>query len=182
MDLHYVASAREVTLRPLHLLWINTLVMRLLTEPKPGQKKVWFVIDELASLQRLPQLHTAITENRKTGNPLVLGFQVKVQLEVIYGSIAQVMLSFPATKVFMKTTEPEAAKWISDAIGDVEIERLQEIKCDGTRSGKNLTLDRQLERLVMGSEITGFNDRHAYMKLGNSVTRFAFDYLDLPTP
>ena len=38
--------------------------MRLLKRPKPGQRKVWFVIDELASLQRLPQLHTAITESR----------------------------------------------------------------------------------------------------------------------
>ena len=53
------------TLRPLHSLWIDLLVMRLLTAPQPGQKPVWFVIDELASLQKLPQLHTAITENRK---------------------------------------------------------------------------------------------------------------------
>ena len=34
----------------------------------------------------------------------------------------------------------------------------------------------------MGSEITGLDDRHAYLKLGNHVARFAFDYLDLPTP
>ena len=44
-------------------------------ERSAGQKNVWFVLDELASLQRLPQLHTAITENRKSNNPLVLGFQ-----------------------------------------------------------------------------------------------------------
>jgi hypothetical protein len=65
------------TLRPLHSLWIDLLVMRLLTAPQPGQKPVWFVIDELASLQKLPQLHTAITENRKSKNPIVLGFQGK---------------------------------------------------------------------------------------------------------
>ena len=34
----------------------------------------------------------------------------------------------------------------------------------------------------MGSEISGLDDRHAYLKLGNNVARFAFDYLDLPTP
>ena len=50
-------------LKPLHSLWIDLLVLRLLNEPKEGQKRVWFVIDELASLQKLPQLHTAITEN-----------------------------------------------------------------------------------------------------------------------
>ncbi len=129
--------------------------MRLLTAPQPGQKPVWFVIDELASLQKLPQLHTAITENRKSKNPLVLGFQGKAQLEVIYGHLAEVMLSQPATKIFMKTAEPKAAEWISEAIGKVEIERLKETKFDGSRSGKNFTVDRQIEPLVMGSEISG---------------------------
>ena len=170
------------TLRPLHSLWIDLLVMRLLTAPQPGQKPVWFVIDELASLQKLPQLHTAITENRKSRNPLILGFQGKAQLEVIYGHLAEVMLSQPATKIFMKTAEPKAAEWISEAIGKVEIERLKETKFDGTRSGHNFTVERQIEPLVMGSEITGLDDRHAYLKLGNHVARFAFDYLDLPTP
>lgn len=170
------------TLRPLHSLWIDLLVMRLLTAPQPGQKTVWFVIDELASLQKLPQLHTAITENRKSKNPLILGFQGKAQLEVIYGHIAEVMLSQPATKIFMKTAEPKAAEWISEAIGKVEIERLKETKFDGTRSGHNFSVERQIEPLVMGSEITGLDDRHAYLKLGNHVARFAFDYLDLPTP
>jgi type IV secretory pathway TraG/TraD family ATPase VirD4 len=169
------------TLRPLHSLWIDLLIMRLLTAPQPGQKPVWFVIDELASLQKLPQLHTAITENRKSKNPLILGFQGKAQLEVIYGHLAEVMLSQPATKIFMKTAEPKAAEWISEAIGKVEIERLKETKFDGTRSGKNFTLERQIEPLVMGSEITGLDDRHAYLKLGNSVARFAFDYMELPT-
>lgn len=168
------------TLRPLHSLWIDTLVMRLLTEPRPDQRKVWFVIDELASLQKLPQLHTAITENRKSGNPLVLGFQGKAQLEVIYGHLAETMLSSPATKIFMKTAEPKAAEWISEAIGRVEIERLKETKFDGSRSGKNFSMDRQIEPLVMGSEISGLSDRHAYLKLGNYVARFSFDYLDLP--
>jgi hypothetical protein len=170
------------TLRPLHSLWIDLLVMRLLSAPQPGQKPVWFVIDELASLQKLPQLHTAITENRKSKNPLVLGFQGKAQLEVTYGHLAEVMLSQPATKIFMKTAEPKAAEWISEAIGKVEIERLKETKFDGSRSGKNFTVDRQIEPLVMGSEISGLDDRHAYLKLGNSVARFDFDYLDLPTP
>jgi hypothetical protein len=170
------------TLRPLHSLWIDLLVMRLLTAPQPGQKSVWFVIDELASLQKLPQLHTAITENRKSKNPLVLGFQGKAQLEVIYGHLAEVMLSQPATKIFMKTAEPKAAEWISEAIGKVEIERLKETKFDGSRSGKNFTVERQIEPLVMGSEITGLDDRHAYLKLGNNVARFAFDYMDLPMP
>jgi len=173
------ATEREA-LRPLHSLWIDLLVLRLLTAPQGTQKPVWFVLDELASLQRLPQLHTAITENRKSQNPLVLGFQGKAQLEVIYGHLAEVMLSQPATKIFLKTTEPKAAEWVSNAIGKVEIERMKETHFDGSRSGKNFSLDRQVEPLVMDSEISGLENRHAFLKLGNNVARFHFEYMDLP--
>ena len=167
-------------LRPLHSLWIDLLVMRLLTAPQDKQTPVWFVLDELASLQRLPQLHTAITENRKSKNPLVLGFQGKAQLEVIYGHLAEVMLSQPATKIFLKTTEPKAAEWVSNAIGKVEIERMKETHFDGSRSGRNFTVDRQIEPLVMDSEISGLENRHAFLKLGNNVARFHFEYMDVP--
>ena len=154
--------------------------MRLLTTPQPGQQPVWFVIDELASLQKLPQLHTAITESRKSKNPLVLGFQGKAQLEVTYGHLAEVMLSQPATKIFMKTSEPKAAEWISES----------------HRQSRNRAAERdQVRRYALGQKLHrgtadrasrhgfrnhGLDDRHAYLKLGNTVARFAFDYLDLP--
>src|SRR6202012_1442381 len=173
--------AERAALRPLHSLWIDLLVMRLMNEPKPNQRRVWFVLDELASLQRLPQLHTAITENRKSKNPLVLGFQGKAQLEVIYGHLAEVMLSQPATKIFLKTTEPKAAEWVSNAIGKIEIERLKETHFDGSRNGRTFTVDRQVEPLVLDSEVSGLEERRAYLKLGNKVARFAFEYLDRPS-
>jgi hypothetical protein len=122
-----------------------------------------------------------MTESRKSKNPLVVGFQGRAQLEDIYGKIAEVMLSQPATKIFMKTTEGKAAEWISDTLGKVEIERLKETHFDGSRAGKNYTIDRQIEPLVMASEISGLNDRRAYLKLGNRIARFDFDYHGLPT-
>jgi hypothetical protein len=167
-------------LRPLHSLWIDLLVLRLLNEPKESQHPVWFVLDELASLQRLPQLHTAITENRKSKNPLVLGFQGKAQLEFIYGHMAEVMLSQPATKIFLKITEPKAAEWVSNAIGKVEIERLRETHSTGLRAGNNFSVERQVEPLVMDSEISGLPDLHAFLKHGNHVARFSFAYRDIP--
>jgi RecA/RadA recombinase len=171
--------AEREALRPLHSLWIDMLVLRLLSAPKPEQHPVWFVLDELASLQKLPQLHTAITENRKSRNPIVLGFQGKAQLEVIYGHLAEVMLSQPATKIFLKTTEPNAAEWVSRAIGKVEIERMKETHYDGTRTGRNFALDRQTEPLVLDSEISGLENLHAYLKHGNHVARFSFPVLEI---
>jgi len=166
-------------LRPLISLWIDTLVLRLLNEPMPEQKPVWFVIDELASLQRLPQLHTAITENRKSQNPVILGFQGRSQMQARYGEDAEAMLSQPATKIFLRTTEPRAAKWVSEAIGEIEIERLRETHYDGTRTGRNFALDRQTEPLVLPSEISGLDDLRGFLKYGNHVARFSFPFIAL---
>jgi len=172
--------AEREALRPLQSLWIDWLVLRLLNEPTEAQKRVWFIIDEMASLQKLPQLHTAITEARKSRNPVVLGFQGKAQLEYLYGHLAEVMLSQPATSIWLTTKEPKAGQWVSEFIGKVEVERLRETHFDGTRSGRNFALDRQVEPLVLESEISGLADLHAYMKYQNYVTRFSFPYFDMP--
>jgi len=173
-------EAQQEALRPLHSLWIDLLVLRLLTKPKPGQKKVWLVIDELASLQRLPQFHNALTKGRKSDNPIVFGFQGKAQLETIYGHLAEVMLSMPTTKFILRTAEPNAAKWAAELIGEVEIERVRETVADGRRQGKSFTLDRQIEPLVMKSEVEGLPDLHAFVKINNYVSRFSFPPMSLP--
>ena len=173
-------EAEQEALRPLHSLWIDLLILRLLTLPKPGQKRAWFVLDELATLQRLPQFHSALTKGRKSDNPIIFGYQGKAQLEVIYGHLAEVMLSQPATKFVLKTAEPKAAKWASELIGDIEIERVRETVADGKRAGKSFTMDRQIEPLVMSSEISGLEDLHSFLKLGNNVTRFSFPHMDRP--
>ncbi|MFZ0303839.1 MAG: type IV secretion system DNA-binding domain-containing protein, partial [Terracidiphilus sp.] len=46
-------------LQPLLSLWLDLLVLRLMNEGGSGARKTWFVLDELATLQRLPQLTTA---------------------------------------------------------------------------------------------------------------------------
>jgi type IV secretory pathway TraG/TraD family ATPase VirD4 len=62
---------------------------------------------------------------------MVLGFQGKAQVEALYGHVAEAMLSQPATKIFLKTSEPHASEWISKAIGEMEIERFRESRTVG---------------------------------------------------
>ena len=128
----------------------------------------------------MPQLHTAVTENRKSNNPVVLGFQGRSQLETRYGHDAEAMLSQPATKIFLRTSEPHAAKWISDTIGEVEIERLRESRSNGKWGQQSYGLERQVEPLVMPSEISGLPSMRGYLKLENLVVRLHFPYVDLP--
>jgi type IV secretory pathway TraG/TraD family ATPase VirD4 len=167
-------------MRPLMSLWLDLLVLRLMNE-ESAKRKTWFVLDELASLQRLPQLTTAVTENRKSNNPMVLGFQGKSQVEALYGHVAEAMLSQPATKIFLKTSEPYASEWISKAIGEIEVERFRESRTRGRfpRNTENEQRDITREPLVMASEVGGLDPLHGYLKHGNLVLRMRFPYLEL---
>ena len=168
-------------LRPLMSLWLDLLVLRLMNEGGSGARKTWFVMDELATLQRLPQLTTAITESRKSNCPMVLGFQGKAQVEALYGHVAEAILSQPATKIFFKTSEPHASEWISKSIGEVEVERFRESRTRGVFPHHRENEQREITRepLVMASEIGGLEPLHGYLKHGNLVVRMRIPYLKL---
>jgi type IV secretory pathway TraG/TraD family ATPase VirD4 len=178
----FLTSTPETRARlvPLTSLWLDLLVLRLMNQGRPHPRRTWFVLDELASLHRLPQLHTAITENRKSNNPVVIGFQGRSQLETRYGRDAEAMLSQPATKIFLRTSEPRAAKWIADTIGEIEVERLKESRSQGRGGQHSYGLERHVEPLVMASEISGLAALHGYLKLGNLVVPLSFPFVDLP--
>ena len=164
------AGYREKVL-PLHSVWLDLLILRMQEAcTDEHAKPVWFVLDELASLNKLPQLHTAVTENRKYGNPVVLGFQGRSQLEKRYGQDAEAMLSQPATKVFFKTSEPRAAKWISEAIGEIEVERLKESRSMGLLGSKrSYAMEIATKPLIMPSEISSLEPLHGFIKQENRV-------------
>jgi type IV secretory pathway TraG/TraD family ATPase VirD4 len=176
--------ATRKALLPLMSLWLDMLVLRLINQGRSGRRRVWFVLDELATLQHLPQLHTAITENRKSNNPVVLGFHGRSQIERRYGLDAKAMVSSPATKFFLRTSEPDSAEWISAAIGDVVMARLRESRTRGhfpqEQESTSQQVDRSVERLVLPSEIGGLDDRQGYLKHRNLVVPISFPYLDLP--
>ncbi len=163
---------------PLHSVWLDLFILRMMSHCEDHTAKpVWFVLDELASLNKLPQLHTAVTENRKYGNPVVVGIQGRSQLEKRYGQDAEAMLSQPATKLFLKTTEPRAAKWISDAIGEIEVERLKEsrnMRLFGSR--KSYAMEIATKPLVMASEISGLEPLHGFIKQENRVVPVHFQF------
>jgi hypothetical protein len=90
------------------------------------------------------------------------------------------MLSQPATKIFLRTSEPRAAKWIADTIGEIESERLRESRSSGRGRQQSYGLERQVEPLVMASEISGLPALRGYLKLGNLVVRLSFPFDMLP--
>lgn len=172
------------SLRPLLSMWLDSLILRLMESAGKEAQRVWLILDELSSLQRLPQLPTGITESRKSNICLVIGFQGRSQLETLYGHQAEAMLSQPMTKIFLRTSEPHAAEWVSRSIGEVEVMRTEETHSQtipaflGNR-GKSTRMQRHTEPLVMASTIEGLHNLTGYIKSRDLVVAAAFPYVKL---
>lgn len=169
--------ATRQRLLPLISLWLDTLILRSMEK---HDRPLWFFIDELPTLNRLPQLHTALTETRKFNVRFVLGFQGRSQIEQRYGGDADTLLSQPKTKVFFRTSDPRSAKWVSEAIGEREIERLHESRSKGNTSSQSFELNRSVEPIALPSEIEGWPNRTGMLRHERSVVRLNMPYLVLP--
>jgi hypothetical protein len=179
----FIATTHETreTVRPLVSLWLDFLTLRLTAQSSSRQvlAPVWVVIDELPTLQTLPTLPLALAESRKSNTRMVLGFQGRSQLQLRYGREAEAMLSQPRTKIFFRTSEPEAAQWISRSIGEIEVEHLREGRSTrdyGSGSSRNATVERRIEAAVLASEIQHLPDLEGYFQVPGYTLKVKFPY------
>ena len=161
------------TLRPLISAWMDIALNALMILPENQHRRLWFIMDELAALQKLPRLQAGLAESRKYGRCLLVGFQSKPQLEEIYGrNASDAMLDLFNTKVFFRCTEPSTQQWISKVIGDKEEAEPQENISFGAhhmRDGVSLSRQTRQKPLVMPTELSQLKDLECYVRLPGDV-------------
>lgn len=139
-----------------------------MTLPEDQTRRIWFMIDELAALQKIPSLPQGLAEGRKYGGCFLLGFQGKSQLEDIYGKHeAESMLDLLNTKVFFRCNEPATQQWISNVLGDTEETESQESISYGAntvRDGVSLGHQTRQKPLILPSEFSQLRNLEAFVK------------------
>lgn len=108
-------------LQPLLSGWLSIAVKSLMARGKHKTRRLWFIIDELSSLNHLPILKTGLAEVRKYGGCFLVGFQDMDQIYETYGQYtARSILGFLNTRVAMKSQELQA-ETLSKMFGKKEI-------------------------------------------------------------
>ncbi len=161
------------TLRPLISAWMDIALNALMVLPESQGRRLWFIMDELAALQKLPRLQAGLAESRKYGGCLLVGFQSKPQLEEIYGKNgSDAMLDLFNTKVFFRCTEPSTQQWISKVLGDKEEAEPQENISFGAhhmRDGISLSRQTRQKPLVIPTELSQLKDLECYVRFPGDV-------------
>jgi hypothetical protein len=88
----------------------------------------------------------------------------------------------PTTQIFLRTPEPETARWASDCIGSHEVERLAISQVTGLsnyREGLTLNPHRSVEPLVIPGELQGLEPFEGYICCGGARTTISVPKMHL---
>ena len=178
-------STREA-LRRTHAAWFNILFGKLMgtSLTTSGQRPCWVMIDEAHSLKRLPALETALVEARKYRVKIILGTQNKTQIEQSYERISATMLAASHTKSFGRINESDSARWVSDMIGQQEIERPRVSTTAAVqpygRDSLNYAPGIEHNSVVSKEQIMALPNLHFYWKYGDAVVPFRIEPIKRP--
>jgi type IV conjugative transfer system coupling protein TraD len=170
------------TLRPLLSAWANIAIKGMLDRPHSGEnEKMWFIMDELPAMQKIPSLAMVLAQGRKYGACMVAGIQNIAQLERIYGQASsQELLDLFRTKFFFAVGDNTIAEYASKSLGEIEIDETKESLSYGSntiRDGVNINSSIRMKRLVLPDEIKNLEPNSCFVKLcGNyPITRLKVD-------
>ncbi|OJY68094.1 MAG: conjugal transfer protein TraD [Sphingobium sp. 66-54] len=143
--------------KPLLACWLECAASAVLGLPPSEDRRIWFVLDELADLPRVDNLARLLPEGRKFGAAVVLTFQALGQMQHRYGpQIAESMLGCCNTKLFLQTIDSDTRQWASQTIGDCEMEirTKTDMLGDGDEGHRiNLGRMREVRPAVMESQL-----------------------------
>lgn len=164
-------------LRYLIATMLDLAVVETLSLSEDKNRQIWFIMDEVDSLGKIPSLQYALTKLRKYGGRCVLGLQTISQLAATYGDHeAQTLMANVGTKIVLRAGDGETADYFSREFGEQEIERPELSVTKGTTGSRTTTERRETRRTVLGSELTGLPDLQGYLKTPGSLMRIQLQY------
>jgi type IV conjugative transfer system coupling protein TraD len=173
---------RESTL-PLLATMTELAMSELIALPIDEKKRLWFIIDELAALKKLPSLSSILSEGRKYGACVVAAMQSLNQLYENYGYyLGSTIFGQFGTNFFFRNHESNVSKILNDLSGQQIIQSQQKNISFGAnefRDGVSYTEHEKQKPLVDAYQLASLNMGEAIVILPEVSTRTAKITVDL---
>lgn len=169
-------GARDLTL-PLIACLTELSLLRLVETGINTQRRIWYVMDELAALGKLPALSYIMSEGRKYGACVLAALQSLNQLYDHYGHYAgSAIISQFGTSFVFRNNEESIASVISNMCGTETLYRQQQNISFGTneyRDGISYNEQEQRRKLVDVSDLSSLAVGKCYVLLPEPKVRLA---------
>lgn len=130
-------------------------------------RRTWFVLDELPLLGRIMSLIPLLTNGSKHGAAVIATAQTIALFRETYGhDTTQTILATLGTWLTLRVSDPETAKYMSEAINDEEFRRT--VKSSGKSDGgpsENAQEQYSTRRVVMPSQLQKLRNLHGYLNI-----------------
>ena len=167
------------SLRPLITVWLDIAISAIMSLTPDRKRRLYCVIDELPSLQKLPSLSDFLARARKYGGCGILGFQSYPQLEATYGiQDAAAITGYCSTWVALRANDTPTAKHVSENLGQVEQVEANEGMSYGVndmRDGVNLSRMQVTRPLVLHTEVTNLPNLTGFLRFGRNLPVVRFE-------
>lgn len=157
------------SVRPLISLWVSLATMMLQSMGENSDRRVWFIYDEIPSLQRIPELAETLAEARKFGGCFVLGMQNMAQLVHVYGrELAKSIFDLMNTRMYGRSPSAEMAKVVEEELGNQRKRKIREQNSyglDQVRDGVSLGKDEVNNPIVDYEQVMRLPNLNFYVRL-----------------
>lgn len=166
-------SSQLQAARPVLSMWIQVFAQAMMDLPANMDKRLWLIIDELPSLQKVDALLDYVAQARKNGGCTVVGFQTISQLIDIYGEhAAHALVGQFATWLCLRQNDPKTAQLVSEKLGQIEVNETTQGISYGAheyRDGVSANQQRKMRVVVTPTEVMQLDNLEGYLRLGGDL-------------
>lgn len=162
-------ARQRASVRPLISMWLSLATMYLQSMGEDSERRVWFLYDEIANLQKIPEFNGVLAEGRKFGGCFVIGIQNMPQLINIYGQqVAKAIFDLLNTRFYGRNPSSEVATMVETDLGT---QRRREARVqnsyglDQVRDGISIGKDKVNEPIVDYTEIMRLSNLKFYVRM-----------------
>jgi len=157
-------------LTPIISTFIEIAVNNLLSLNQSQSRRIWFILDELPSLNYIPSLLDGLSQSRQFGGSFILTLQSLSQLNKIYhqddtNSITDIC----NTKIIFRANNKQTAKYASDSLGGIKLSESKEGFSYGShemRDGVNFHRQEKDQNIIDPLDIMALKDLNFFLKFG----------------
>jgi len=172
-------AAQIAALRSIVATWVRLAIFEAM-EREEGDRRLWFVVDELDSLGAIDGLKDALARLRKFGGRCVLGFQSVSQVSSTYGAEAQTIVENCGNTLILRCSGSEhggTSQFAARLIGEREVLRRQTSRARDRPQGFSMRHARRstsvseqqiTEAAVLPAELEQLPDLSGYLKTAGS--------------
>jgi type IV secretory pathway TraG/TraD family ATPase VirD4 len=174
------AAPQIAALRSIIAAWVRLAIFEAMANAE-GDRRLWFVVDELDSLGAIDGLKDALARLRKFGGRCVLAFQSIAQVSSTYGSgEAQTIVENCANSLILRCSGSEhggTSQFASHLIGEREVIRRQIsrgrdrdslLTARGVRRSTSISEQHVIETAVLPAELEQLPNLTGYLKTASS--------------